>query len=212
MVRYLKLIVIVFGSIGLLIGSFFFLQNKHDILRAFEYNKKIDYTYLKTNCKSVENNYYYPCLKEIFREYLSDVSFTGANIGLKMVFSVMDDDKDNVQNFPNQKNKDFVYSINYLEINNMVLDNAYRKYFGFSFLYGGFIATLKENYSRGFTFSENIILGLQGPKGIKQINDEAKRLKLLRRLEKVKKEFYKIKFEVESFIEKEMKKILKQHK
>jgi hypothetical protein len=210
MVRYLKLIVIIFGSIGLCIGSFFYLQNKHDISRAIDYKDKIDYEYLVKNCKDVKDSYYFPCLKTVFAEYLEDVSFTGTNIGMKMMFTVMDKDKDNNKYFQSQEIQELHYSINYLEINNMALNNAYRKYFGFSFLYGGFIATLGKNYERGFDFSQNIIIGLEGHDGISKIASQEERQKLTQRLKPVKERFYLIKKEVEDFIDSETQKLTAQ--
>jgi hypothetical protein len=203
MVRYLKWIVIIFGSIGLCIATFFLLQNKHDISRAMDYRSKIDYSYLKSKCTDVKGSYYTPCLMEVFQEYLSDISFTGTNIGMKMVFNVIDEDKDNVTFFKDELTKNLHYSLNYLEINNMALANAYKKYFGFDFLYGGFIATLNENYVRGYIFSENLIIGLEGPDGISKLKDVILRDSLFLRLKKIKENFYKIKLEVEEFVDSE---------
>lgn len=210
MVRYLKWIIIIFGSIGICIASFFLLQNKHDIARALDYRSKIDYSYIQDNCNEAIKKYYFVCIKNIFAEYLSDVSFTGTNIGLKMVFNVIDKDKDGEQFFKSDDLKNMHYSINYLEINNLALNSAYRKYFGFDMLYGGFIATLGENYVRGFNFSENIILGLEGVDGIKSIKDKAQREILYKRLKDAKSHYYKIKEEVELFIDTEKEKLLSQ--
>jgi hypothetical protein len=212
MVRYLKWIIIIFGSIGICVATFFFLQNKHDISRAMDYKSKIDYAYLEENCPEASGKYYTPCLTNVFAEYLSDVSFTGTNIGMKMVFNVIDKDKDNVTFFKTELSKDIHYSLNYLEINNLALAHAYKKYFGFDFLYGGFIATLNENYVRGYIFSENIFIGLDGPDGIKKITNEELKKSLSIRLKKIKTNFYRIKLEVETFVESEKIKLTASHK
>ena len=132
MVRYLKWIVIIFGSIGLLIGSFFYLQNKEDIHVAWRYKDKIDYLYLSEKC---EQNYVFPCLKPLMNEYFQKVSMTGIGFGMKMAFTVMDQDKDNTDFFKSEQEKNMRFSLNYLVLNNMAMNRVYQNYHGFLLLF-----------------------------------------------------------------------------
>lgn len=207
MIRYLKYIVIIFGSIGLLVAGFFYYQNRQDISKAMEYNKILDYDYLVQNCQKVEKNYYYPCLKEKFSQYLSEVSLTGTNMGMKMVFTVMDDDKDHSKIFTNEKFKQIQYSINYLEINNMAIANGYKRYFGMESMYGGFIATLHKFYDEAYDFSDNLIIGLESHEGISAIADEALKKQASERFQLVKEEYYQLKEQVTNFLENESKRL-----
>ncbi len=203
MVRYLKYIVLIFGSIGIMAASFFYLQNSNDIKIAWN-NKTINYDYLKKHCLLKDGDYIYPCIKDEYQKFLKQVSLTGTSMGLKMVFNAMDEDKDRTTKFANETIKQLQYSINYVEINNLALDNAYRRYFGFQSLYGGFVASLKKYYEEGFEFSLNIILGLEGKDGIVKVQDPKERELLEKGLKAAKADFYRIKTEVEAFLDKEM--------
>ena len=93
MVRYLKYIVLIFGGIGLIALSFFYLQNQHDISMALEYKNKIDYHDLTQKCPPSKGDIS-PCLYPVFEDYLKNVSLTGTSIGLKMLFNVVEKEKD----------------------------------------------------------------------------------------------------------------------
>ncbi len=203
MIKYLKYIILIFGSIGILAASFFIYQNRIDLKVALNYRSIIDYEYLEKHCLNTNQSYYYPCLKEKYQDYLKLVSFTGTNIGLRMMFSVMEEDKLKAQSFVNENHKNMVYTVNYLEINNFTMDNAYKKYFGLKSLYGGFLATLSEYYIKAQRFSEDLIRGLESKDGLGLIDDEAERLRLKLRFEKVKQDYYRIKEEAADFIRKE---------
>lgn len=204
MVRYLKLIIIIFGSIGIIAASFFYFQNKTDISYALEYADKIDYAELAKSCP---DGYIYPCLRDVFESYLAEVSLTGTSMGLKMVFSVMDYDKDRTKRFKSEQHRDLQYSINYLEINNMAIKNPIKRYHGFDSLYGGYIATLTRYYDKAYHFSDNIIIGLEGHEGIKTLNDKALEADLTQQLEVLKNDYYSTKQVVEIFLEAELNKI-----
>lgn len=210
MVRYLKYIVIIFGCIGILVLGFFGFQNKNDISRAFAFKDKMDYEYLKGECKKVKEIYVYPCLKEVALDYFSKVSITGVGIGMKMAFNVMDEDKVNTNAFSNDIHRDIAFSLNYLELNNFALDAAYRHYFGIEGLYGGFLSSLRQFYKKGYDFSDNLIIGLEGSKGIETIEDPETRANLYARFETLKGQYYQIKTQVESFLEKEISRLAKQ--
>lgn len=203
MIKYVKYIVLIFGGVGLFAGSFFYMQNKRDIKTALEYKSRIDYDYLKLNCSREREDYLFPCIKKEFEAFLQLVSLTGTGMGLKMVFNVMDEDRARTNFFTSKELKELHFSINYLEINNLALDNAYRRYFGFQGLYGGFIASLKRYYSKGYEFSENIIWGLEGEEGIKKILIAKEKINLEERLDKVKRDFYEIKERAQNFIDEE---------
>ena len=207
MVRYLKYIVLIFGSLGIIIGSFFVYQNRIDISAAMEYNSILDYDHLKSNCDNIEKDYYFPCLKDKFAQFLSKVSLTGTNIGMKMVFTVIDEDKGRTTFFETDKQKQIEYTINYLEINNMAIDNVYRRYFGMETMYGGFIASLNKYYEKAYEFSENLIIGLESHEGIKSLSKEEYRQQALSRFQIVKENYYRIKKESQSFIESEVKRL-----
>ena len=209
MIRYLKYIVIVFGSIGIGVASFFGYQNRVDISKAFEYREIIDYDYLQNHCLNIEENYYYPCLIEKYQEYLQHVSLTGSNIGLRMMFSVMNEDKAKTTKFPTEKQRDLTYTINFLVVNNYTMSNAHKRYFGFQALYGGFISSLAEFYPRAFGFSDDLIAGLESPKGLESLEDEQVKQRMEDRLKSVKKDYYRIKKEALDFIEKETVRIQK---
>ena len=207
MIRYLKYIVIVFGSIGIAVGGFFAYQNRVDLSHALEYRKIIDYEYLQKYCLGVDKRYFYPCLKDKYIEYLEKVSLTGTNIGLRMMFSVIEDDKANVEKFESENLKNLVYTLNYLEVNNLTMDNAYRRYFGLPALYGGFLSSLNEYYPRAFRFSEDLIAGMESPNGLDSITDSATRDQLDSRFQAIRENYYQIKQEALDFIEKETARI-----
>ncbi|MBT4791460.1 MAG: hypothetical protein HON90_07805 [Halobacteriovoraceae bacterium] len=204
MVRYLKWIVIVFGSIGLMTLSFFYLQNKTDISAALDYRSKFDYDYLAKNCSGQAQSYIFPCLKKEFESYLEHVSLTGTSMGLKMVFTVMDQDKLMTNVFSSPEIRDLNFSINYLEINNLAMGNVYKRYFGFAGLYGGFVSSLERYYAKAESFSEHLILGLEGVKGVRQLAESAEKSELEHRLKAVKDEYFRTKEAAHNYMEVEM--------
>ena len=209
MIRYLKYIVIVFGTIGISVAGFFAFQNRVDLGRTLDYRSIIDYDYLKTHCLKIEKEYYYPCLKIKYEEFLEGVSLTGTNMGLRMMFSVMEEDKQNAQYFKNSKHRNLAYTLNYLEVNNMTMENAYQRYFGLSALYGGFLASLREYYTRAEIFSEDLLAGFESPKGISSLEDQTLRSKLMKRFRIIRADYYRIKQEASDFIEIETARIKK---
>ncbi len=203
MIKYLKYIILIFGSIGLLAAGFFGYQNRVDLKTAFKYRSIIDYEYLQENCPEATEAYYYPCLKKKYIEYLSKVSFTGTNIGLRMMFSVMAEDKAYTTKFSNENFKAMTYTVNYLEVNNLTMNNAYRNYFGLKSLYGGFLATLREYYTKAGVFSEDLIRGLESGKGLEKLALSPEKTRLEERFLKARKNYFHIKDEALTFIDKE---------
>lgn len=207
MVRYLKYIVLIFGSIGVMAASFFYYQNRNDISVGLKYRSIIDYGYLKEHCLEVEKDYYYPCLKKKYIEYLAKVSFTGTNFGLRMMFNVMDQDKAMTTKFSDDKIKNIYYSLNYLEVNNLAMHNAYQSYHGIQALYGGYLATLREYYPKAQLFSTGIITGLESSQGLESLADSDESRHLNQRFMKLRKRFYAIKKDSHSFITTEVARI-----
>ena len=208
MVRYLKYIVIVFSLIGLLAGSFFFMQNRIDLMVAMDYSDRFEYYFQYENCKRERKDYLFPCFKTLFEEYLTHVSLTGTGIGMKMMFNLMDEDREKTSFFKDQADlQNFHFTINYLEVNNLALNNVYRRYHGFAPLYGGYIASLERYYDKGIIFSQNLINGFEGPDGISSVKDKAEFEKLNQRFNAAKGEFFRIKNEVKVFIDSEFKRL-----
>lgn len=178
-------------------------------MRVLEYRDKIDYEFLKKECSNEFS--VYTCLEKQFEMFLTGVSLTGTSMGLKMVFTVMDDDRAHVEKVITDKNVvNFMYLINYLEVNNLALRNVYQRYFGFSFLYGGFIASVQQYYKKGQRFSQDIITGLEGAEGLILIKEDPRYEELSKRFENVKKNYYQIKSDGQNFLENEWKRISKQ--
>lgn len=207
MVKYLKYIVIVFGGIGLLVGSFFYLQNKRDIEYAWAFEDQLDRENLLKDCP---DGFFYPCIKKEFSSLVTKTSLTGTSMGLKIVFNAMELDKESNQQFSSEQLKDFYYSVFYLEINNLAMAHVYRNYNGYEFLYGGFVGSLPRFYQRAYEFSENIINGLAGPQGTSQLKDSEEKAQLVNSFEQVKNEYFQLKSQVNEFIEKETKKLSNQ--
>lgn len=208
MLKFLKYIFLIFGSIAFIIMLFFFWNNKHDVTTAFEYRNQLSYDGLKQTCVNVQKDYYYPCLRERFADYAQKVSLTGISIGLKFVFDTLDDDKENVKFFQSEKIRDLHYSINYLEINNIVIENAYKRFFGFNldFSYSHYIIRMRDHYENAYKFSDNLLIGLKGDEGISSVKDPVVAQQLVLRLEAVEAQYKKVKNDADKFIQLEVDK------
>ena len=167
MLRFLKWIFLIFGGIALCIMTFFFIQNKHDLGVAWDYKNRLNYNVIKENCKSGQN-YNYPCFKNEFETYIKEVSLTGISIGLKFAFNFMEEDKTNIEDLKGgEKEKEIVYSLNHIELNNIALRNTYRRFFGFKFTYGGFVGKIQENLERSTYFADGILVDCKEKKGFR---------------------------------------------
>lgn len=208
MLRFLKYIFLIFGGLALGIMFFFFSNNKNDVLTAIEYRGPLSYSGLQETCLNVEKKYFYPCFKERFEEYVSKVSLTGVSLGLKLAFNVLDEDKENTTYFKNDKLKDVNYALHYLVINNLAIDNAYRRFYGFEFTYGGYILKLQDFYKKAYEFSDNIIEGLEGKEGIDSIakKDVQQAQMLLKRLEQIKTRYQEVRSKAQNFMRVEVEK------
>lgn len=208
MVRYLKYVFLIFALLALGVGTFFFLNNKHDVTTAFKVRDSLSYDTIKANCPNVSGQYYYPCFKEKLEDYMESVSITGISIGLKFAFNFMEEDKATTSLFSSAKVRDLHYSINYLEVNNMAIENSYKRYFGFEFAYPGYVSKLRDYFKNAYEFSENIIHGLRGKDGIASVEDAKAQEQLTERFEAAVSRFNQVKSESSIYVENEIKRIL----
>ena len=212
MIRYLKYIFLVFALLAIGVSSFFFLNNKKDILVAFEIKERLKYETIANNCEQAKNKYFYPCFKEEFADYLDKVSITGVSIGLKLAFNFLEQDQERTTAFKNEIIKNLHYSINYLELNNMAIDNSYRRYYGYGFAYPGYISKLEDNFRNAYEFSENIVHGLRGREGIASVEDSESQKELTQRFENAIKHFNEVKTQSDQFVQQEKKRLLEEYK
>ena len=209
MIRYLKYIFLIFGSLALLIMGFFVLQNKHDLKLAWNYWDVLDYEHISQNCPSAKGDYFYPCFKQKYKEFLEKAGLTGTSVGLKLAFNFMDKDKAYSDLPGGEKVKDIMYSLNYLELNNLAIANSYRRFYGFEKMYGGYLTSLREFLDGAEKFSDNVIKGLEGDAGIAGVEDRQMREKLAQRFSSLKNEYKAVLKEARDFTEGEIKRFLK---
>ncbi len=204
MLRFLKWIFLIFGGLALVIMTFFFIQNKHDLTMAFEHRTQLNYAGMRQTCLNVEKEYYFPCFKESFSMYLEKVSMTGMSLGLKIAFNFIDDDKANTKYFDSELERDLTYSLHYLEINNLAVAQSYKRFFGLDFTYGGFVGKVQDNLDRATMFSEGIIKGLQGKDGITKLNNPALEEQMHTKLSELENDFAQKKNEVTAWLKAEI--------
>lgn len=212
MLRFLKWIFLIFGGLAIALLSFFFFQNKHDITVAYDHYDKLQYTSLKKTCLNIKKDYYYPCFVKEFKKYLDLTSLTGMSIGLKMAFNFVELDKENTTFFDSEAEKDIVYSLNYLELNNLAIKSSYKRFFGFEFTYGGFVGKVQDNLEKASAFSNGIIEGLKGKDGITKLNNPVLEEKMHERLNLLQLELKGSQEQVRSWLDIEIKKLEKKYK
>lgn len=171
MLRFLKWIFLVFGGLGVLILSFFYIQNKHDLNLFFKNKETLSYEYSIKTCLEVSQNYFYPCFEKNFNNYLSMVSLTGTSLGLKAAFNFIEEDRQNQKKYKTEKESSIRYALNHLRINNLALKNATQRFFGLEFTYGGYVGKIKDFQVEAKDFSDGIIKGLEGKDGVESILD-----------------------------------------
>ena len=209
MIRYLKYIFLIFGALALAIIGFFVFQNKKDLGLFFEYRERLSYDHVSQNCPRASDRYYYPCFQRVFKEYLEKSGLTGVSVGLKLAFNFMDEDKENSGGFVEPAAKDASYGLNYLEINNMAIDQSYRRFYGFENMYGGYLSSLREFLDGAKKFSDNLIAGLEGEEGLAAVNDPAAKERLQKRFERLRENYKKVYGEGRGFVDKEIESFLK---
>ncbi len=208
MIRFLKYIFLVFGLLAISIAGFFAYNNRVDLKRAYAVKNIISFDYAKNNCPEVKEKLSsFPCLKLKLDQYFSDVSLTGISIGLKFAFNFLDEDRENSHYEAGEKFKEFIYTLHYLELNNMAIKQSTKRYFGFSFMYSGYIGSLERFSEKSFEFSENLIKGLRSKEGIQVLKEPELVKSLNERLLILEKEYLNYKEETKSFINQEIKRL-----
>lgn len=208
MIRYLKYIFLIFGTLALLIIGFFVFQNKEDLSLVMEFRSKLSYDTVSENCPDAQGSYYFPCFKPVFEEFTSKGSLTAIGFGLKMAFNFMDDDKESTTLFPTQKQKDVAYALDYLELNNIAIAASNKSFKGFDNMYGGYLSSLREFLEGAKKFSDNLIAGLEGEDGIAAIEDKSAKAMFSERFKIVKSEYDRVYTQVREFTENEIEAFL----
>ena len=213
MLRFLKWIFLIFGGLGLVIMSFFYVQNRTDLHLYFDNKNTLDYSYLKETCKDIDNSYYFDCFYNNFDVYLEKVSLTGISLGLKTAFSFSDRDKlSNTLYGENEKENDIRFALNHLLVNNLALDNSTKRFHGFDFTYGGYIGKVKDFLDRGMAFSDGIITGLKGADGIKALGDTEQANAFSLELKSVEEKYRSIQLAINAWLSAEISALKEKHK
>lgn len=207
MIRYLKYIFLIFGTLAFAVMAFFSFQNRKDIGLAWDYWDRLDYDTISKNCET-KGQYYYPCFKREFQSYLEKSGLTGVSIGLKLAFNFMDEDKASTTLFETNEVRDFHYALDYLELNNMAISQSYLRFYGFKNLYGGYLSSLRDFLDGAKKFSDNLVKGLEGENGVLSVKDEQARSLLLDRFEKVSREYELAYGEARNFVDTEIEQFL----
>jgi hypothetical protein len=210
MLRFLKWIFFVFGGLGLVVMSFFYIQNKTDLHLYFGNKSSFNYDTLVEKCEGIKGEYYFPCFIQQFENYTQKVSLTGISLGLKTAFTFIDKDKELNKMFSAEENK-IRFALNHLIINNLALQNSTERFHGLDFTYGGYIGKIKDFLAKGTSFSDGIIKGLRSSEGISTLSDESKRIEYLDELVKIEAEYQKIQNDVNSWLKREIKQLKDKH-
>lgn len=171
MFRFLKWIFLIFGGLAISIISFFVYQNRTDLKLAYNNYEKLSYEYQVEHCKDPEG-YNYPCFEDAFESYVEQASLTGLSIGLKLAFTYIDNERENTNKFTSLDQKNIQYTINYLRINYLATKECDQRFFGFEYLYSGYLSSIRDFLAKSKQFSINLIKGLRGEDGIAKLNDE----------------------------------------
>ena len=210
MLRFLKWIFFVFGGLGLLVMSFFYIQNKTDLHLYFGNKSTLEYDSIKVSCKEVESEYYFNCFYKNFAVYLQKVSLTGISLGLKTAFTFIDEDKMN-NTLHKSKANDIRFAINHLKVNNLALKNSTKRFHGLEFTYGGYIGKVSDFLEKGMAFSDGILVGLKGDEGISSLTDEGLRSAFNIELKSVEKDYKMIQVSINSWLDSEIKQLKEKH-
>lgn len=209
MLKLLKWVFLVFGSLGLLIMIFFYSQNRVDLHYYFANRDSLSYDVIKNNCPEAQEDYYFMCFKENFKKYLEGVSLTGTSLGLKSAFSFIDEDKQKNKMYKGVEN-DVRFGLNHLRINNLALENSTKRFHGFEFTYGGYIGKISDFNEKAVDFSKGIIDGLKSDDGIKSL-PKTHRDKYYMELQSLEFEFNKITKTVQAWLDLNIKHLKDKH-
>lgn len=168
MIRYVKYIGLVFGSLMGCLVAFFAYQNWPDLSAAYEYRTKLSYENIAQSCESkfCGSNYY--CFAQKYSEYLDQVGLTGINIGLKMGFNFLEEDRSH-QLEPQSVKAQSCYALFHLNMNNFAINQVARRFTGLDFTYGTFLSSSQDFLKKAEKFSDGLLTGLDSNQGIEQL-------------------------------------------
>jgi hypothetical protein len=209
MLRFLKWIFFVFGGLGVVIMSFFYVQNKTDLHLYFGNRSTFNYENIKENCNT-DSHYYFPCFIKEFDTYVQKVSLTGISLGLKTAFTFIDSDKELNKKFSTEENK-VRFGLNHLIINNKALENSTKRFHGLEFTYGGYIGKVKDFLVRGMSFSDGIIKGLRGSDGISSLKNKDLEASYTDELSIIEARYQEIQNHVNGWLDREIKQLKDKH-
>lgn len=205
MLRFLKYIFLIFGSLALGIMIFFYFQNKEDLGSVWNNRKSISYEVISKECPDE----HYNCFKERFDAFSSKVSLTGLSLGLKLGFNYLEESKEK----SDLKYKDIEYALRHLELNNTVIKYTNNLFFGFEKLYGGYIGKMIDFLAQAKDFSNNLIIGLtKSENGIDSVQDIDTKIKFEIRLNRIREELDLQLNKIQQFINREVERIEKLQK
>lgn len=210
MLRFLKWIFFVFGGLGLVIMSFFYIQNKTDLHLYFNNKSSLEYSTVQNTCPEISDTYYFPCFFKQFKVYIGKVSLTGISLGLKTAFTFIDTDKENNKKFESTEMK-VRYALNHLMLNNLALSHSTKRFHGLQFTYGGYIGKVKDFLSKAQSFSDGIINGLKSDEGISSLGDAVKRDLYQSEFSRIEAEYQTIQLDVNSWLDREIKQLKAKH-
>lgn len=200
MLRFLKYIFLIFGSIALAIMIFFYFQNKEDLNVVWDNRNELEYVNIQKDCKKQA----YECFKEKFEDLSKKVSITGLSLGLKLAFNYLEEEKEK----STVEYKDIEYALRHLEINNIVIKYTNHKFHGFKNLYGGYIGKMVDFLASAKDFSNNLIIGLtRSDAGITSVKEIDKKIKFEIRLNRIREELKTQETKIQTFIDKEIERI-----
>lgn len=207
--NYLRIAItfIIFFLISLC--AIFFFNNKNDVFVSLSDKEKLTYEYAVANCSEVENKVYAPCLLKNVEDFFKKVSLTGVSVGLNYGFIFLEEDKKQSEAYPEGIERDVLYSLFYLRLNNLAISYSNEQFLGISFLYGFFISGLYDFYSKAFDFSEDMIKGLQSEDGISKIEDEELRMSFQQEFVLIEKRYLELREEKEKFLASESERLKK---
>ena len=107
--------------------------------------------------------------------------------------------------------KDILYSLNHLKINNLALHNITKQFFGLEFTYGGYVGKIKDFYDEGVDFSNGIIEGLKGAEGFVKLNDPVKQEFYSNELSLIEANLVAAKENVQAWLDSEIKRLKAKH-
>lgn len=211
MLRFLKWIFLVFGTLGVLILIFFYIQNRHDLHMYLNNRSELSYDSVVETCGGIEKSYYAPCFTEKFSKYLDKVSLTGTSLGLKTAFNFLEEDKLKNKFYENENEKNIRYGLDFLILNNLAIKNSILRFYGLEFTYGGYVGKVKDFIESGRIFSTGIIEGLKSKQGIDSLDDSPRKTAYKNELSQIIKNYEEINQVVDAWLKSEITRLKDKH-